>query len=207
MLRGILPKEYAFFDFFEEMTATNIVISEVFIRMVEGKQDMQSAANEIRRLERQNDKAVHSCTDLLHRTFITPIDREDIFDLMKALDGFADNVHAAAYRLSHYNISEIFNDTIEFAKIMNTGIIELDIAVKGLRKIKHTSVIRDKCLTIHELENDSDDILRKAVSNLFLQNDILLLIKWKEIFERLEKAVDRLERAASVIETILIANS
>jgi uncharacterized protein Yka (UPF0111/DUF47 family) len=207
MLRGLLPKEYAFYDVFEKLIDLNKSIGQEFINMVEGKNEIDPASHAIKQLERKADKTTRSCTDLLHRTFITPIDRDDIFDLTKALDGFADNINSASFRIANYGITEIRQDTIEFSKIIYSALIELESAVKGLRKIKQSDVIREKCQNVHELEDQADDILRKAVSNLFQQNDTMLLIKWKEIFERLEKAMDRLERAASIIETILIDNS
>jgi uncharacterized protein Yka (UPF0111/DUF47 family) len=87
-------------------------------------------------------------------------------------------------------------------------ITELETAVKGLRNIKKNSrSIREHCMHIHELENQADDISRIAVTELFKTNDILLILKWKEVYERLEKAVDRIERAANTIESILIDNA
>lgn len=207
MLRGLLPKEYAFYDVFEKLIDINKEIGTEFIRLVEGKIDLETASIAIKQLERNADRTTRSCTDLLHRTFITPIDRDDIFELTKALDGFADNINASSFRLANYGITEIKPDAVKFAKIIYKALEELEVAVIGLRKIKQTQIIRDKCASIHELEDQADEILRKAVSNLFHQNDTMLLLKWKEIFERLEKAMDRLERAASVIETILIDNS
>ena len=207
MLRGILPKEYAFYDFFERLTTINIGISTEFISIVEGKTDLQNASNRVRYLERDADKVTHTCIDLLHRTFITPIDRDQIYSLVKGLDDFADQINAATFRLTYYDIKEIQKDAVEFARIIHASNIELEQAVKGLRHIKKSQFIRDKCFLVHELENQSDDVLRIAIANLFKEQDILLIIKWKEIYERLEKAVDRLEKVANTIESILIDNA
>jgi uncharacterized protein len=208
MWKGILPQEYAFFDFFERLMAINVSISTEFSSIAEGKTDLQNASNRVRFLERDADKVTHTCIDLLHRTFITPIDRDQIYSLMKGLDDFADQINAATFRITYYDIKEIQKDAIEFARIIHASSIELEQAVKGLRNIKkNTHEIRDKCFLVHELENQSDDVLRIAIANLFKEQDILLIIKWKEIYERLEKAVDRLEKVANTIESILIDNA
>lgn len=207
MLRGIFPKEYAFYDFFENLMQINISISEEFLVMTEKAENLEDSSKKIKKLERDADKITRASIDLLHRTFITPIDRDDIFDLIKGLDGFSDQVNAAAFRIANYGISEIKPETITFAQIIHKGVLELDLAVKGLRKIKKSKDIREHCSNIHELENESDEIMRQAIANLFNQTDVPLLFKWKEIFERLEKSVDRLEKVAHTIETILIDNS
>lgn len=207
MLRGLLPKEYAFFDIFEKLTSLNKQMGLEFMDLLEGRTRMDQAADTIRQLERQSDETTRMCTDLLHRTFITPIDREDIYHLAKALDAFGDNINAATFRLANYGITEIRGDLKDFGKIINLALLEMEQAVHGLRHMKQHEIIRKHCQRIHELENQADDTLRKAVSSLFQQNDTMLLLKWKEIYERLEKAVDRIERTASLIETILIDNA
>jgi uncharacterized protein len=207
MLRGILPKEYAFYDYFEKLMVINLTISEEFIKIAEGKVTMENASRTIKYHERESDKISHDCIDLLHRTFITPLDRDQIYDLIKGLDDFADQVDAATFRLTYYGIESIRPDTIEFAKVIHACNIQLAEAVKGLRTIKKSKFIREKCFMVHELENQSDEILRKAIGNLFKENNIHLIIKWKEIFERLEKAVDRQEKVANIIESILIENA
>jgi len=207
MLRGLLPKEYAFFDIFEKLTTLNKQMGKEFIDLLEGRTDIAAATENIRNLERQADETTRGCTDLLHRTFITPIDREDIYHLAKSLDSFGDNINAAAFRLANYGISEIRSDLKDFAKIINLGLTEVEEAVHGLRHMKQHEKIRKHCQRIHELENQADETLRSAISSLFQQNDTMLLIKWKEIYERLEKAMDRLERTANLIETILIDNA
>lgn len=207
MLRGLLPAEYAFYDIFDKLTSLNKSIGQEFLNLVEGKRDLEDASVTIRTLEKETDVLSRSCTDLLHRTFITPIDREDIYSLTKALDGFADNINAATFRIANYGITEINQETAEFARLIYASLIDLEQAVHGLRKIKKSDFIRKKCQNIHDLEDQADEVLRKSVSKLFHQNDVINLIKWKEIFERLEKAMDRIEKASCIIETILIDNS
>lgn len=205
MLRGLLPKEVAFFDYFDQLMEINKTISVTFAEMIEGKQEQQAASAAIKKLEREADRISRVCLDLLHRTFITPLERDDIFNLVKCLDGFADNINATAFRLANYGITELRPESHEFAKIIVAAVNALDVAMHGLKNIKkNDQEIREKCILIHDLENDSDEINRSAVSKLFDQDDVMLLLKWKSIYERMESSVDRLERAANIIETIVI---
>jgi predicted phosphate transport protein (TIGR00153 family) len=208
MFRGLLPREYAFYDYFEKLMSINMSVSDEFLAFVKEKKHPEVATKAIKRLEREGDKLTHDCVDLLHRTFITPIDRDQIHQLIIGLDDFADQMNAATFRMFYYNIEELRHETLDLAKIISHGITELETAVKGLRNIKKNSrSIREHCMHIHELENQADDISRIAVTELFKTNDILLILKWKEVYERLEKAVDRIERAANTIESILIDNA
>ena len=207
MFRGILPKEYAFFDYFDQLISIDKQISILFLTMVNNEGGRVEISKQIKDLERHADKLSRNCTDLLHNTFITPIERNDIFTLVKRLDDLADQMNAAAFRMSTYDVAEIRYEVVEFATIIQSCIEELIIAIRDLRKFKHKSQIMESCKRIHDLENQADEILRAAVSRLFKEGDVLLLIKWKEIFERLEKAVDRCEDIASTIESILIDHS
>lgn len=207
MFRGILPKEVAFFDYFEKLATLNLSISKVFLKMVEGNKNIIESAQEIKKLEREAERLTRTSIDLLHHTFITPFDRDDIFQLLKGLDNFSDDINAAAFRLTHYEIETIRPETIDFAQNIMSCSIEIESAVKGLRKIKNNAGIRINCAKVHELEFQSDEILRNAIASLYHQGDVMLLLKWKEIYARLEKAVDRIEKVASIIEGILIDNS
>ncbi|MDD2797129.1 MAG: DUF47 family protein [Bacteroidales bacterium] len=205
MLRGLLPKEEAFFDYFDQLMVINKTISETFANMIEGKLDQQEASATIKKLERDADRISRVCLNLLHRTFITPLERDDIFNLVKCLDGFADKVNSTAFRLANFGVTELRPESYEFAKIIVNAVQALEVAIHGLKNIKkNEQIIREKCIYIHDLENESDEINRLAVSKLFEQDDVMLLIKWKSIYERMESAVDRLERAANIIETIII---
>jgi hypothetical protein len=207
MFRGILPKEYAFFDYFDQLISIDKQIGILFLTMMNNEGGRIEISKQIKDLERHSDKLARNCTDLLYKTFITPIERNDIFTLVKRLDDLADQINAAAFRISAYDINEIRYEAVEFATIIQSCIEELIVAVRDLRKLNNKNQILDCCKRVHELENQADEILRSAVSRLFKEGDVLLLIKWKEIFERLEKAVDRCEDIASTIEGILIEHS
>jgi predicted phosphate transport protein (TIGR00153 family) len=207
MFRGILPKEVAFYDYFNKLIEIDLKASNLIHEMIEKGENLVELARQIKELEREADKLARTCTDLLHNTFITPIDRNDIFTLVKRMDDLADQINAAAFRISSYNITEMRPEAVEFSKIIHACIEELVVAVKDLPKMKHKNKLRESCKKVHDLESQADDILKNVIPRLFQEGDTLALIKWKEIFERLEKAVDRSEDVASTIESILIENS
>jgi uncharacterized protein len=207
MFRGILPKEYAFFDYFDQLISIDKQISMLFLAMVNNEAARLDLSRQIKDLERHADKLSRNCTDLLYKTFITPIERNDIFTLVKRLDDLADQLNAAAFRMSAYDVTDIRYEAVEFATIIQSCIEALLVAVGDLRKMRNKNQILESCKRVHDLENQADEILRSAVLRLFREGEVLLLIKWKEIFERLEKAVDRCEDIASTIESILIEHS
>jgi uncharacterized protein len=205
--RNILPKEYGFYGYFEEHIAITVKIAEEFLALTNDFSNFENHAKKIHELEADADVINHTCIDALHRTFITPIERTDIFDLIKRMDDIADFIDSAAARISLYDIKFIRTEAKELANILVLTTKELEIAVKGLRHLKESDLIKDKCKNVHELENTADDIQKQAISNLFKENDAMNLIKWKEIFDRLEKAVDRCESLANIIEGVLIDNA
>ncbi len=207
MLKGILPKEYAFFDFFDEHIQITIQICKEFKSLTEAPTKILEYVEKIDKLEKEADKIHDTCTEALHKTFITPIERSDIFNIIKRMDDIADNMRTASNRMSIYEITEIRDEAKEMADILLNSTTELKEAIFGLRNIKKPDVINEKCALIHKLENDADEILRKAITRLFKEKDTVLIIKWKEIFERLEKAVDRCDNLANLIEGVLIDNA
>ena len=169
MLRGILPKEYAFYDYFEKLMKINLLISEEFVSIAEGKVPLENAYRTIKYHERESDKISHDCIDLLHKTFITPIDRDQIYELIKGLDDFADQIDAATFRLTYYDIEELRPDVQEFARVIHAGNIELEQAVKGLvgqtRDVEHVVVAPDDSLGPHGPETHRREQEHERVVN------------------------------------------
>ena len=180
MFRGILPKEYAFFDYFDQLISIDKQIGILFLTMMNNEGGRVEISRQIKDLERHADKLSRSCTDLLYKTFITPIERNDIFILVKRLDDLADQLNAAAFRMSAYDINDIRYEAVEFATIIQSCIEALIVAVGDLRKMKNKNQILESCKRVHDLENQADEILRGAVQRLFKEGEVLLLIKWKE---------------------------
>lgn len=207
MFKSILPKEYNFYDYFEKHIAISKSISELLIQLSDGKIELEACAKQIREMENQADKITHECTEALHKTFITPIERTDIFTLIKRLDDIADNMESAVSRMSLYEVKEIRPETREVADILVSQINALEIAIKGLRNIKNGDAIKEQCIRVRELESIGDKAFRRGLQRLFRETDAVVIIKWKEILERFEKAIDRCEDVANVIESVLIDNA
>lgn len=209
MFKRILPKEYDFYKSFNELIEIVSQASETFVLSTEMKIDFEESSQKIKKLEREADKIVHSSTERLHKIFITPFDRNDIFTLLKKIDDIIDQLNSVSGRIVTYSIDKLRPEIHEFAEIIHKSVIELKEAIRLLEKLgkSEASIISEKCKAVHEYENVADDIHKKAIKSLFSEGDALNVIKWKEIYERLEKAVDRCEDLASLIEGIMIDNS
>jgi len=207
MFRWLLPREYAFNDYLERLISINRTISNDFLALAKEKNNPEVVANEIQKLEGEANQLSQECIDLLHKTFVAPIKREQIHQLVIAMNGFAEQMNGATLRLSFYGIEELRPDALEFAKVIQACIMEIEEAIKGLRNFKKNSAsIRSICAKIHEYELKADDISRIAILNLLKTNESQVVIKWKDIFERMEKAVERIKRMAYIIESVLIDN-
>jgi len=208
MFRRILPREVCFFDYFEQLAVMIIQACEAFRELAEGKADNVAQSARIKDIEHQADTVTHKCIEEINKTFITPIDRVDIHTLIKRLDDIIDSVDACASRIMLYEITEMRHEALQLAEVIVRAAFELEVALKGLRNLKNTPIIEEKLISIHQLENDGDTILRAALMRLFKEEDRpIQIIKWKEIFERLEKATDRCEEVANIIEKIVIEAS
>lgn len=162
----------------------------------------------IKQLEHDADSITHKTMTELHKTFITPIDREDIHVLIKRLDDILDFMDAAAQRVSLYDIGKAPADLLKMAEINITSCELVKTAVAGLSNLKNSAVINKACVEINRLENEADTTLRAAVAKLFREEqDIRQLIKLKEIYELLETVSDRCEDVANVVESIVIEYS
>lgn len=208
MLRRFLPKSNDFFNYFEQLSRLTIDASKEFVKLMEADGSRTARIARIKNLEHEADSVTHGCIEALHKTFITPIDRDDIHRLIKRMDDVMDSIDAAAARIVLYKITTMRSEAIELAKVICNANVQLEEAVHWLRDLKNPDKITQKCISIHQLENDGDTILRLALTRLFDdETDAIQVIKWKEIFERLEGATDRCEDVANIIEGIVIEAS
>lgn len=209
MLSRLLPREVSFFDYFEQHAALSIQACKAFLELTEGSGNHPEKASRIKDIEHQADMLTHRCVDELNRTFITPIDRVDIHQLMKRLDDIVDAVDAATSRILLYDLVEMRPEARQLAEVLLRSAVEIEAALTTLRSRDCMAKIQVRLIAVHSLENEGDNILRAALTRLFEEekNNPILVIKWKEIFERLEKATDRCEEVANIIEKIVIEGS
>jgi predicted phosphate transport protein (TIGR00153 family) len=205
---SFMPKEQKFFDLFEESAKNIIKASQALKEMLDTWQFIDSRVAEITELEHEGDSITHQVISLLHRTFITPFDREDIALLAHTMDDIIDFVHATADSMFIYKITSPTQRAKELADIIVQGAIEVEKAVRGLRHKSEFKQILERCVEINRLENMADRVYRAAIGEIFENtSDITQIIKWREIYEHMESATDRAEDVADVLEGVALKNA
>ena len=170
--------------------------------------DRTRIIKEIEDLEHIGDGLSHKINYELNSNFITPFDREDIHQLMVAIDDVVDYVHGSAKRIDLYDIQTIPNSFIDLAHVNLTAAEQLHIAVLNLRNLKNRDEIKKACILINEYENEADDIFDKEVARLFVEStNAIEIVKQKEVLSALETATDKCEDAAVIIDGILVKNA
>ncbi|MFN2455601.1 MAG: DUF47 domain-containing protein [Pyrinomonadaceae bacterium] len=203
---NFLPKEEQYFSLFSQMTSHIHDASRLLVEML-GSQSGAFAehARRIKDVEHACDQLTHTVSTQLNKSFITPFDREDIFMLSGALDDIVDLIDDAARTMVMYDVRESTDHAHRFASVIQNMAVQLHEIVSTLAK---PNGINPRLVEIHRLENEGDDIYHTAIAELFHDsNDALTVIKWKDIYEKLEAAVDRCENVANIIESMIIKNA
>jgi len=208
MFGRFLPKEKSFFDFFESHARLTVEGTKELCEMLENGANIETRARRIADIEHETDVITHRCVEALHKTFITPIDRDSIHRLITRMDDIMDFVEAAAERIALYELATMTQDVRELAAVLHRAAIKVQEACTSLRNMKNPQRILQLSIEINRLENEGDAILRRAVARLFKEEkDPILVIKWKEIYENLEMATDRCEDVANIIEGVVLEHS
>lgn len=207
MAFNFLPRDEQYFVLFEE-AARNITESALLLQdLVERFTEVEEKAARIRAHEERGDEITFQIISRLGKSFITPIEREDIFSIARELDDIVDLIDASAARLATYAIEEPTEASREFARLIVVGSQELEKVLALLHK-KNVSQIRLPKMAVNKVESEADRLLRKVVAGLFTSGqDPLTVIKWKEIYETLEEVTDRQEGLANLIEGIIVKNT
>jgi uncharacterized protein len=198
------PREREFFDLFEEAGANIVRASELLEKMLELWPEHGELGRDVTVCEQEGDRITHDIIQRLNQTFVTPIDREDIYALASALDDIVDYIEEVSDFLIVYRIEAPNDRATEMAQILRHATRAIADAIPRLRGFKD---IHHYTVEVNRLENDGDRVLREALAALFERGiDPMLVIRWKDIFERLEDAIDSTERAANILEGIVIKN-
>ncbi len=201
----MIPKEEKFFDLFYELAIKIEEGGELFLDMVEHYEYSEPKIAKLKELEQEADVITHKTYEKMHKTFLTPIDREDIYALVNKMDSILDMIEASAARMSLYKVKVPAKEIIDQAKILNKAIKKVKYIVHAMKNMKNAKMILDACVEINTLENEGDIVMRMTMTRLFEQEkDPIELIKWKEIFERIEEAIDVCEDVANVVEGIVL---
>lgn len=202
-----LPKTIDFFEIFDRIASNISKAASVFVSIMENFDNVDTLAKEIHELEQDGDVLTHDVMKKLNKTFITPIDREDLHALVSTLDDILDLIWAAADRLTVFKIKESTKEGIKMSKDLLITVEFVHKAIKELKE-KNYSHVQEYCIEINKLENRIDRGFRDALGYLFDEiKDPVLIIKWKEIYEHLEDASDKCEDVANVLEAIVLKNA
>jgi predicted phosphate transport protein (TIGR00153 family) len=199
------PREREFFDLFEEAGLNILRACDLLDQMLRGYPENAGLARDILICEQEGDRITHDIISRLNQTFVTPIDREDIYALASGLDDVVDFAEETADYLGLYKIEAPMEQAQRMAHVLLQAARQISEAMprlRGFRDISHYTV------EINRLENDGDRIVREAMAALFDNGiDPMVVIRWKDIYERLESAIDACETVANIIEGISIKNS
>jgi uncharacterized protein len=199
------PKEREFYDLFEEAGANIVRAASLLEEMLDSWPDKAELTKEIVVCEGEGDRITHDIIQKINATFVTPFDREDILALASGLDDIVDYTEEVADFMGLYRIEAPMEQAQQLARVLTQACRQIAEALPRLRTYKDIS---HYVVEIHRLENDGDRIERSALASLFEQGiDPMVVIRWKDIFERLEEAVDATEKVANTLQGILIKNA
>ena len=204
----LFPKEENFFNYFEELANKIEEGGQFFLEMTKNRDYSAAKVSRLKELEHEADGITHKTYERMHKTFLTPIDREDIYALVNKMDSIMDVIEATAIRIHMYKVKKPDDEIIKQAEILFQAIKKIKGIVHGLRNMKNSQMILDGCVEIHTLENAGDVVLRTIITDLFIkEKDAIELIKWKEIFERIEEAIDVCEDVSNIVEGIVLKHA
>ena len=208
MFGRFLPREVGFFDFFDQHAALTIQGTRELLALVTDGGNVGARAKRIKEIEHETDVITHRCVEALHKTFITPIEREDIHRLITRMDDIMDFVEAASDCIALYDVRVMTPEVKELAGVLVRSTEALERALRDMRDMKNARAIVAMCIEVNRLENEADAIHRSAVARLFKEEkDPITVIKWKEIYEALEEATDRCEDVANIIEGVTLEHA
>ena len=198
----LVPQRREFYDLYNRASANIVDIARLLVRLLDNfPNDRDTLAREIKDAEHEGDRLTHEVVDLLNRTFVTPFDRDDMYRLAGALDDVCDHVDEAAGNILGYGVTTIRENARQQAALIERAATKLRDAVGKLKDS------RRELIELRELEDDGDRLNREGIAELFASGeDALMIIRWKDIHEQLEEAMDACENAADVLEAILVKN-
>jgi len=206
---SIIPKENQFFILLNNAIENAYQSAVLLNQLINNLSSMNKYIAELEKAENRGDDITHQVIELLNRTFITPLDREDLFAIIKEIDNIVDALETVAHRFEIYNVNQIKPE----AKILSEMIInctkELKSVVENLKDLKNTKLIKEKIIEVNRIEDEGDIVYRNAIKKLFSENrdKPIEVIIWKEIFGFLEDTLDACEDVANVIEGVVTKNA
>jgi predicted phosphate transport protein (TIGR00153 family) len=203
-MKSFFPKQIDFFELFDRAARNVIKGASLLVAVLQDMDNLEMISKEVRESEKEGDMMTHDIMKKLNKTFVTPIDREDLHALATKIDDVIDMIWACVERFTLFRLSESTKEAIDMAKELLTTTEMMSKAIIALRDKKY-SFVQEYCIEINSLENRIDRLYRNALVKLFDEvKDPIAIIKWKEVYEYLENASDACEDVANILEAIVL---
>lgn len=201
---GVKKKEDEFFQLLIEFSGKIIKAGETFIDLVHNYENVEEKVAGMKVLETECDMQEHKILNALHASFVTPFDREDIYEITREMDSIVDSMEEVANRFVVFDVKELKPACIPLADFTMQAIRELEVLFKHLSEVKNNNIVKEQIIEVNRIENEGDIIYRKALSELFREEkDPIEVIKWKHLYEQLEHCLDSCEFVANIIEGVI----
>jgi hypothetical protein len=205
MFSRFFPRDFNFFKLFEKQISCAVDAARFFKEVVSRDGVNEDTLSKMGEIEHQADDVAHTIIEQLNKTFITPIDREDIHALAMEIDDIVDMLNTIVSRMRIYNITGVDKNLVEFAEVIEQSVQAVARAIGGLRDIKNVKVVFDACVEVNRLENVGDTMRDEMLMELFAtEKDPIAVIKWKDIYVDAETVLDVCEDVAHVVDSIMV---
>lgn len=202
----VIPQDRAFFDLLDRESSNVLVGAKKLEEAVKSFDRMDERRKEFKQIEHEGDEIVHQIYEKVNRSFITPIDQEDLTKLASLYDDVLDNMYAVMNRLILFEVKVPTESMVRFVEIVRESVEQIHQAFSSLRKLEKDK-IEESCIEVDRLENEADVVLNESVAVLFKSNDVINILKLKEIYEYLETITDKCEDLSFVIRDVMIKHS
>jgi predicted phosphate transport protein (TIGR00153 family) len=204
----LIPRNYRFYDLFEQSAHNLVTAAEVMADLLEHFENVEMKVGRMKELEHVGDGIIHEIVEQLHRTFVTPLDREDITALAQHMDDVMDYMEGATTAIRIYGIKRPTAAARGVADLVRLQTVQLEKAVPKLRQRSQLKGVLEHCVEIHRLENEGDTLFLDAMAGLFQEEPSPVeIIKWRDIYDQLERATDSCEHVANVLEGIILKHA
>lgn len=208
MIFSLKKKEDVFYDLFDETIEKTLEAALLLENLMNDYTDIGSKIAHLKDIEHECDTHVHKIMKALNASFITPIDREDIYAIAKEMDNIVDTIEEAANKFDLFHVTEIRDSAKRMAALIVESVQELKIVVNELRRMKRSKLLREKIIEVNRIENEGDVVYRSAIKSLFeTETNALEVVKWKQIYEFLEDSIDACEDVANIIEGVVMKHA
>lgn len=202
---GVKKKEDEFFQLLIDFASKIVKTGESFLDLVSKYEDVADKVARIKVLETECDMQAHKILTALNASFVTPFDREDIYDITKQMDDIVDSLEEVANRFIVFDVKKLRSECLTMATYIMQAIRELEILFKHLSEVKKNNVVYKQIIEVNRIENEGDILYRKALTELFREEkDPIELIKWKHLYEQLETSLDSCENVANIVEGVVM---